>query len=79
MERAHKELVAAAKSLGALEAEAPESLHQTESPAYEAFVEGLSEDFPPLSRGVLEAYEGQSVVSPMCVRVCLCVCVCLCV
>lgn len=65
MERAHGEFLAAstpppvAAAVAELEKQGREgSTDPPRPPAYEAFLEGLSEDFPPLSKGVLEAFEG---------------------
>ena len=60
MERAHKEFATATSP------SSMDSFKMTTStpPALEAFLEGVSEDFPPLSKGVLEAYEGWSIFRP---------------
>lgn len=64
MERAHREFLAAstpppvAAAFAELEKQGREGSTEPPPPAYEAFLEGLSEDFPPLSKGVLEACEG---------------------
>lgn len=58
VEHAHKDFAAASKSPNLLEVEASASSAQTPPPAFEAFLEGLAEDFPPLARDVLEACAG---------------------
>eukprot|EP00752_Nemacystus_decipiens_P018211 g16340.t1 len=65
VERAHREFLAAstpppvAAAVAELEKQGREGSTEPPPPAYEAFLEGLSEDFPPLSKGVLEAFEGE--------------------
>eukprot|EP00903_Cladosiphon_okamuranus_P005837 g5778.t1 len=65
VERAHREFLAAstpppvAAAVAELEKQRREGSTEPPPPAYEAFLDGLSEDFPPLSKGVLEAFEGE--------------------
>lgn len=84
VERAHREFLAAstpppiAAAVAELEKQGREGSTEPPPPAYEAFLEGLSEDFPPLSKGVLEALEGMNAVifglagDVMCFRLCCC-------
>ncbi|CAB1108714.1 unnamed protein product [Ectocarpus sp. CCAP 1310/34] len=63
VERAHREYVAAsvppavAAAVAELEKQRREGSTEPPPPAYEAFLEGLSEDYPPLSKSILEAFE----------------------
>ncbi|CAN0375082.1 unnamed protein product, partial [Ectocarpus sp. 8 AP-2014] len=65
VERAHREYMAAsvppavAAAVAELEKQRREGSTEPPPPAYEAFLEGLSEDYPPLSRSILEAFEAE--------------------
>lgn len=64
VERAHRDFVASstpravATVVAELEKEEGDSTETPPPPAYEVFVESLSEDLPPLAMGILEACEG---------------------
>lgn len=45
-------------AIAELEKQRREGYTEPPPPAFEAFLEGLAEDFPPLSKGILEAIEG---------------------